>query len=135
MTMDDLGKVTGLRKEIELLDLQIRDLELWGSVPSARNPFESSGSGASIPSPSDPTAAYAYRIQQLRDLLFMKRTELTEKLVEIEFWVKEVDNPLIRSIIRSHYLMGKTWRETAKRCCNSNNKETAFVLVKRYLKK
>lgn len=135
MTMDDLNKVIGLRKEIEMLDLQIKDLETWGSVPSSRNPFASSGSGTSIPNPSDPTAAYAHKMQKLKDLLLSKKAELIEKLVEVEFWIQEISDPLVQSIIRSHYLMGRTWRQTARECCGSNDKSTPYKVVARFFTK
>ena len=48
MRMEDLGRITGLRNEIRSIEEQIKDLEKWGTIPSAQNPFDVLSNGSSI---------------------------------------------------------------------------------------
>ena len=37
-----------------------------------------------------------------------------EALKEIESWITELDNPEIESIVRWHYIIGYSWKDTTK---------------------
>ena len=134
MRMEELGRITGLRNEIRSIEEQIKDLEKWGTIPSAQNPFDVLSNGSSIRVPGNPTEAWVNRMWQLRTRLLEKKKMLLEEVVRIEQWIDEVDDSQVKAIIRYHYLLGYTWRQTAIKCCNSQNKETAFLIVKRYIK-
>lgn len=73
MRMEDLGRITGLRNEIRSIEEQIKDLEKWGTIPSAQNPFDVLSNGASIRVPGNPTEAWVNRMWQLRTRLLEKR--------------------------------------------------------------
>ena len=50
---------------------------------------------------------------QLRTRLLEKKKMLLEEVVRIEQWIDEVDDSQVKAIIRYHYLLGYTWRQTA----------------------
>lgn len=131
--MDDLGEINALRREIKTIELQIEDLEKWGTIPTDKDPFVVNGSKPSVVVPNSPTEQWVKKIEGLKEKLLWKKEELTERLVGIELWLEEVTDSQTRAIIRSHYLLGKTWKEVAMDVCNSQDKSTAYRVVERYI--
>ena len=134
MQMEDLGRITGLRNEIKSIEEQIKDLEKWGTIPSVKNPYDVLSSGSSVRIPGNPTEAWVNKMWELRTELLEKKKMLLEEVVRIERWIDEIEDSQVKAIIRYHYILGYTWRQTAIKCCASEHKETAFLIVKRFVK-
>ena len=107
MTIATLERYQGLASGVQAIEVEISTLYNPVRSPNGR---ESSGSFSGTP--SDPTAQSAMRIISLRETLEEQRESMYALLEEIEKWLSTCENPEIVSIIRWHYLLGLTWKQT-----------------------
>ena len=95
-----------LQKRILDFDEKIAELTNLGSAPVSDMPR---GTGI-----GNPTEKYVAKLIELKD----KRQSLIFKSIQIESeteeYIKEVDDPEIRTLIRAYYIDGKSWNEIAK---------------------
>ena len=107
MTIEDL-------EELRYLDSEIRAVqqEIEGMYNTYRSPaFEKIGS--SPLSPGDPTAQAVSKVMQLQRKYNAMLTEMADQRDRVNAWLVELDDREIRSIIRWHYLNGKSWKQTS----------------------
>ena len=107
MTIEDL-------EELRYLDSEIRAVqqEIEGMYNTYRSPaFEKIGQ--STLSPGDPTAQAVSKVMQLQRKYNSMLTEMADRRDRVNAWLVELDDQEIRSIIRWHYLNGKSWKQTS----------------------
>ena len=82
-----------------------------------------------------PTEKAVFQLDRLKaHLVDIVRSYVAEEEA-ITIWLESIPDPVIRSIIRSRFLAGKTWAETAKAIYHRNDPDTVRVQYNRYKKK
>lgn len=109
MTIDELKEYRYVAAEIEALQLQIA--QLYSPV---RSPNLVS-IGARGNSTSDPTHDSVMLADELQRQLEDKQEVLRSKAADIETWLNTVSDGRIRMAVRWHFLLGATWKETARK--------------------
>lgn len=109
MTIEELQAYRYAAAEVEALQLQIN--QLYSPVRSP-NLVSIGARGNSV---SDPTHSSVMRADELQRQLEEKQEALRAKAVAIEEWLNEVEDSRIRMAIRWHFLLGATWKETARK--------------------
>lgn len=85
--------------------------------------------------PGDPTARAIEKLSKLQDLYSIKYVSMTKLLDEIETWINTIENTEIRSIIRWHYLLGLSWKQTSKKVYGYNSYYNARKAFYRFMGK
>lgn len=124
MDIEELRQYQALKREIESLE-RLRD-SLYFDVHS---PSLSASYGTT---PGNPTENTVRKIAHYDDLIDEKIVDLREMVVEIEEWLNTVSNPDIRAITRWHYLIGLTWKETARKMYSYENSDACRKQFYRY---
>ena len=62
-------------------------------------------------------------------------TEMADRRDHVNAWLVELDDPEIRSIIRWHYLNGKSWKQTSGLVYGANSYYNARKVLMRYFGK
>ena len=106
MTIKQLQDYYWQIKEIQALVEQIK--ELWHD-PLISHDHVSRGTEV-----SDPTRAWSLRVSALQDKLSDKKLKLETETQAVEEWVETIKDPKVSLIIRQHFLLGKTWKQTSK---------------------
>lgn len=108
ITKEDLRAYQDIKLEISVIDRQIQSLY----YPVSSVPMSSDGGHSSTP--SNPTERAVFKIDDKREELRQKQAELQEIIDRIDRWVNSLDDHLVASIIRLHFVCGLTWRQTCK---------------------
>ena len=74
---------------------------------------------------------YFYGIAEGRKSYPLK-TELNDRKLEIEKWLRTLEDTFLIACIRFHYLRGYSWKETSKRVYGYDNYYNARKVVFRY---
>lgn len=107
MTIDDLEELRYLNSEIKAVQQEIE-----GMYNTYRSPaFDRIGS--SPQHAGDPTADAVRKIMNLQVKYNSMLTEMADRRDRVNAWLLELDNEEIKSIIRWHYLCGKSWKQTS----------------------
>lgn len=109
MTIEELQAYRYAAAEVEALQLQIN--QLYSPV---RSPNLVS-IGARGNTTSDPTLSSVLKADELYHQLEDKQEALRAQAIAIEGWLATVEDSKIRTAIRWHFLLGTTWRETARK--------------------
>ena len=126
MTIEDL-------EELRYLDSEIRAVqqEIEGMYNTYRSPaFEKIGQ--SPLSPGDPTFEAVHKVMQLQRKYNAMLTEMADRRDRVNAWLVELDDPEIRSIIRWHYLNGKSWKQTSRLVYGANSYYNARKTLMRF---
>lgn len=89
------------------LQLDAYDAQIEHTYNTYRSP-QTSTTGGHSGDPGDPVTRALKKIRRLTE----SRKILMEKMVEIEQFVDEIDDPLEQAICRYHYIIGLTWDAT-----------------------
>lgn len=107
MTKDILNDYQGLLLEEKQLQEQ---LEIWeAKAASAGGNLDGMPHGSGT---SDPTAGYAVKITEIKDMLEIKRVEIANELLRIETAIDGL-RPFYRYIMREYYIYDKKWEQIA----------------------
>lgn len=130
MTIEELEELRYLNSEIRAVQQEIE-----GMYNTYRSPaFEKIGS--SPLSPGDPTAQAVSKVMQLQRKYNSMLTEMADRRDRVNAWLVELDDPEIRSIIRWHYLNGKSWKQTSGLVYGyRSNERNAYRVIRRYFGK
>lgn len=107
MTIEKLEAYRGLTSEIKALSQQITSL-----YDTYRSPQLMSNGSHSM-SASSPTESAVSKILKLEKTYRNKYEEAVELLSGVENWLSQVEDPEIRSIIRFHYILNRSWQQTS----------------------
>lgn len=129
MTIEELEALRYLTSEMVAVQKEIEAM-----YNSYRSPtFEKIGTTASHP--GDPTSATVAKVMKLQTRYNVMLNEITDKRDQINAWLCGLEDPEIKSIIRWHYLCGKTWNRTSGLVYGNNNYYNARKVVMRYFGK
>lgn len=108
MTIEKLENYRGLVAEMHSLSESINSLyDTYKSPQFCRN------GGSHSNNVWSPVESAVEKILKLKDLYDHKYSEAANLLLEVEAWLSTVDDPEIRSIIRFHYVLNKSWVQTS----------------------
>lgn len=108
MTIEKLENYRGLVAEMHSLSESINSLyDTYKSPQFCRN------GGSHSNNVWSPVESAVEKILKLKDLYDHKHSEATNLLLEVEAWLSTVDDPEIRSIVRFHYVLNKSWVQTS----------------------
>ena len=130
MTIEDLEELRYLNSEITAVQQEIEGMYNTYKSPA----FEKIGQ--SPLSPGDPTAQAVSKVMQLQRKYNSMLTEMADRRDRVNAWLVELDDPEIRSIIRWHYLTGKSWKQTSGLVYGGrSNERNAYRVIRRYFGK
>lgn len=109
MTIKDLEEYRYLAADIEGIQLEIQHLYC-----PVRSPKLDS-IGAKGNSVSNPTEATVLKADELYRELEEKLQVLRDRALKIERWINTIEDEQITVAIRWHYLLGASWKETARK--------------------
>lgn len=108
MTIEKLENYKGLVAEMHSLSESIDSL-----YDTYRSPQFFSEGGSHSSNVGSPVEDAVNRILKLKDIYDHKYSEAANLLLEVEAWLSTVDDPEIRSIVRFHYVLNKSWVQTS----------------------
>ena len=127
MTIEELEELRYLNSEIQAVQREIENMYNTYRSPA----FEKIGQ--SPLSPGDPTAQAVSKVMQLQRKYNSMLTEMADRRDRVNAWLVELDDPEIRSIIRWHYLNGKSWKQTSGLVYGGrSNERNAYRVIRRY---
>ena len=126
MTIEDLEELRYLDSEIKAVQQEIE-----GMYNTYRSPaFEKIGQTPL--SPGDPTAQAVSKVMQLQRKYNSMLTEMADRRDMVNAWLVSLDNGEIKSIIRWHYLNGKSWKQTSVLVYGANSYYNARKALMRF---
>ncbi len=130
MTIDELEELRYLNSEIQAVQREIE-----GMYNTYRSPaFEKIGS--SPQRAGDPTADAARKIMDLQAKYNAMLNEMADRRDRVNAWLVSLDDGEIKSIIRWHYLCGKSWKQTSGLVYGGrSNERNAYRVIRRYFGK
>lgn len=130
MTIDDLEELRYLDSEIQAVQREIENMYNTYRSPA----FEKIGQ--SPLSPGDPTAQAVSKVMQLQRKYNSMLTEMADRRDMVNAWIMSLDDGEIKSIIRWHYLNGKSWKQTSGLVYGDrSNERNAYRVIRRYFGK
>jgi len=130
MTIDELEELCYLNSEIQAVQREIE-----GMYNTYRSPaFEKIGS--SPQHAGDPTADAVRKIMDLQAKYNAMLNEMADRRDRVNAWLLSLDDGEIKSIIRWHYLNGKSWKQTSGLVYGGrSNERNAYRVIRRYFGK
>jgi len=136
MTRQKLKQLRHLKREIELINDQILTLEseivtdkVRGSIP--RYPYIE----RSFYITGFAHEEHSRKMKRLRKRLQRRVEDLIDLVAEINEYVEQIDDSLIRQIITLRHVNGLTWRQVAREIGGRNTAESIRKLHDRYFEK
>lgn len=130
MTIEDLEELRYLNSEIQAVQREIENMYNTYRSPA----FEKIGQ--SLLSPGDPTAQAVSKVMQLQRKYNSMLTEMADRRDRVNAWLVSLDDGEIKSIIRWHYLCGKSWKQTSGLVYGGrSNERNAYRVIRRYFGK
>lgn len=126
MTIEELEQYRGMNAEINALNEEIEHMYDTYRSPS----FASTGSFNG--EASSPVEQALKKIEKLNEVYSNRLSELNDRKLEIEAWLRTLEDTFLIACIRFHYLRGYSWKETSKRVYGYDNYYNARKVVFRY---
>lgn len=130
MTLEELRQVRSLKANVEIIEEELKALYFPYTSPNA--PKEG---GQNPNRGSDPTVQAFHKIEKKREQLERIQAEYAGRVHDVEEWLKTVEDLEIVAIVRYHYILNKTWKDTAKKVYGYASRETARMRVERFMRK
>ena len=130
MTSEELEELRYLNSEIRAVQQEIE-----GMYNTYRSPaFEKIGS--SPQHAGDPTADAVRKIIGLQAKYNSMLNDMADRRDRVNAWLVSLDDGEIKSIIRWHYLCGKSWKQTSGLVYGGrSNERNAYRVIRRYFGK
>jgi len=106
VTLEDLRRYQHIKATVATLDAAIEDAYNTVSSPV---PSEVIAGRSSVRPAGDPVGAAINKANRLR----RQKEKLVEEMEAIEAFVDECPDLMAQSIMRMHFLLGKSWQQTA----------------------
>jgi len=129
ITLEDLRQYRAIRAEISSIEAEVESLYYPVSSPPL---MSESGHGSG---PSDPTVKAFHQIERDRERLDKKHAELVHQQIRIDRWLDKLENRHIAAIIRLHFIVGLSWRQTCLRVYGYPDPDICRMAVKRFFEK
>lgn len=108
MSIEKLEAYRCLTTEMKALSQQITSL-----YDTYRSPQLCSEGGSHSGNVGSPVENALNKILKLKQIYDHKYSEAAGLLLEVENWLSQVEDPEIRSIIRFHYILNRSWQQTS----------------------
>ena len=130
MTIEELEELRYLNSEIRAVQQEIE-----GMYNTYRSPaFEKIGS--SPQHAGDPTADAVRKIIGLQAKYNSMLNDMADRRDRVNAWLVSLDDGEIKSIIRWHYLCGKSWKQPSGLVYGGrSNERNAYRVIRRYFGK
>ena len=129
MTIEDLEDLRYLNSEIRAVQQEIE-----GMYNTYRSPaFERIGSSPQLA--GDPTSEAVQKIMALQQKYNRMLNDMADRRDLVNAWLVSLDNGEIKSIIRWHYLNGKSWKQTSGLVYGANSYYNARKVLMRWFGK
>lgn len=109
MTIEKLENYKGLVAEMRSLKESIDNLYNTYRSPQ----LMSDGGSHSMSVGGSPVESAVVKILKLKETYQQKYDEAADLLLHVENWLSQVEDPEIRSIIRFHYILNRSWQKTS----------------------
>ena len=109
MTIEKLENYKGLVAEMRSLKESIDNLYNTYRSPQ----LMSDGGSHSMSVGGSPVESAVVKILKLKETYQQKYDEAADLLLHVENWLSQVEDPEIRSIIRFHYILNRSWQQTS----------------------
>ena len=130
MTIEDLEELRYLNSEISAVQREIESMYNTYRSPA----FEKIGS--SPLSPGDPTSEAVQKIMSLQAKYNAMLNDMADRRDRVNAWLIGLDDGEVKSIIRWHYLNGKSWKQTSVLVHGGrSNERNAYRVIRRYFGK
>ena len=130
MTIEDLEELRYLDSEIKAVQREIENMYNTYRSPA----FEKIGS--SPQHAGDPTADAVRKIIGLQAKYNSMLNDMADRRERVKAWLVSLDDGEIKSIIRWHYLCGKSWKQTSGLVYGGrSNERNAYRVIRRYFGK
>ena len=129
MTIDELEELRYLNSEIQAVQCEIESMYNTYRSPA----FEKIGS--SPQHAGDPTADAVRKIIDLQAKYNQMLNEMADRRDRVNAWLIGLDDGEIKSIIRWHYLNGKSWKQTSGLVYGANSYYNARKVLMRWFGK
>ena len=130
MTYEELEESFYLKSEISSVQCRIESLYDTYRSP----PFEKIGS--SPQHAGDPTVDTVRKVDALQAKYNAMLNDMVDREDRINAWLLSLDDGEIKSIIRWHYLCGKSWKQTSGLVYGGrSNERNAYRVIRRYFGK
>lgn len=130
ITLQDLREYQDIKENLKAIQMEIDSLY----YPVSSVPIISDGSAKSS-TPSSPTERAVHRIDRKKKRLEAKRAELDDLTERIEVFIDELEDHHIAAILRVHFIIGKTWRETCAQIYGYADPDICRMAVRRYFER
>ena len=107
MTLEELETIRYLDSEITAVQREIEGLYNTYHSPALNK------TGSAPQHPGDPTAQTVQKIIALQKKYNTMLTQMADHRDQINIWLCGLSDPEIKSIIRWHYMCGKSWKQTS----------------------
>ena len=130
MTIEELEELRYLNSEIKAVQREIENMYNTYRSPA----FEKIGQ--SPLSPGDPTSEAVQKIMDLQAKYNAMLNDMADRRDLVNAWIMSLDDGEIKSIIRWHYLNGKSWKQTSGLVYGDrSNERNAYRVIRRYFGK
>lgn len=129
MTLEDLETIRYLDSEITAVQREIEGLYNTYHSPAL------SKTGSAPQHPGDPTAQTVKKIITLQEKYNTMLNDMADRRDRINVWLCEETNPEVKSIIRWHYMVGKSWNVTSGLVYGNNSYYNARKVIMRFFGK
>lgn len=126
MTKKELSSIVYIKKEIQNLEMQIETL---------RAKAEKTTSVITDMPYGSKTVDYKDILVDTIELLEENKKVYNERLFVIESYIAEIDDPLIKNIVRYKYIENKSWLKVAQLVGGYNTADSVRKTLERFLKK
>lgn len=106
MTVEKLESYKSLTAEMKAITLQIDSLYDTYRSPQLMSDAHSMSVGS-------PVETAVNKVLELKTVYEQKYEEAANLLYNIETWLSQIEDPEIRSIIRFHYILNRSWVQTS----------------------
>ena len=135
MDKEQLKQLKYLKSEIELLQKQIENLDYTITTDSVKGsnpyfPYEERNFTITGINENE----YNQKTRRLQRKLKRRTEELIDLVEEMNRYIENIDDSLIRQIITLRYINGLTWEQVAARIGGNNTADSVRKVSERFLK-
>lgn len=131
MTIETLSEYRKLRTAIDILNEEIESLYNPVSSISFDRYYKQT-----MKDSRGSTIRALEKIEQRREALSKTLDKYTELAEQIEEWIDTINDPMIESIVRYRYVLGKSWNETSRKVYGRFGKaDSCRMMLRRYMEK
>jgi len=130
MTLSELSQLYDLKREIEMDQRRLRELEMLVRQGNCARPEMPGGADM-----ANKAEYYASEILDLRGIIDAKHQQCLYERNRLERFVAAIDDSLLRQMFTYSFINGLSWRQVAACIGGGNTEDGCRMAVKRFLRK